>query len=110
MASETDFMLRSLLLSHSCGLICLEGGLVVCPLSVSLSSEDAKSRALSMLSKTLAFSLSCAGGLLYRPFRVYGLISENETKQTNQKKQTKKKTKNIYIYVYVYIYLKDHNN
>ena len=42
-------------------LICLEGGPVVCPPSESLSSEDIKSRALSMLSKALAFSLSCAG-------------------------------------------------
>ena len=61
MASKTALMLRSLLRSHSTGLICLEGGPVVCPPSESLSSEDIKSRALSMLSKALAFSLSCAG-------------------------------------------------
>ena len=66
MASKTALMLRSLLRSHV-------GGPVVCPPSVSLSSEDIKSRALSMLSKALAFSLSCAGR--------FALISEQIKKQ-----------------------------
>ena len=70
MASKNGFMLRSLLLSHSSGLICLEGGPVVCPPSILLSSEDIGSKALSMLSKDLAFFLSFAGGLLYRPFQM----------------------------------------
>ena len=42
---------------YSIGLICLEEGPAACPLSVSLSSEDIKFRALSMLSKALALSL-----------------------------------------------------
>ena len=62
MACKTAFMLRSLPLSHSSGLIFLEGGLVVCPLSVSLSSKVIKSSELSMLSKTLGFCLSSVGG------------------------------------------------
>ena len=57
MASKTTLMLRSLLFSHSSGLMCLEEGPVACPPSVSLSSEDIKFRTLSKLSKALALSL-----------------------------------------------------
>ena len=52
MALKTTLMPRS-----SIGLICLEEVPAACPPSVSLSSEDIKFRALSMLSKALALSL-----------------------------------------------------